>query len=348
MTVATAAEEALMDSLRRMNVEAIAQPTALAGGGNNRVYRVDTAAGPVLVKRYFRDSADPRDRLRTEFEFLQFAWSFGVRCVPRPIARDDALGIACYEFIEGKRLAPGEVGRDSVRQAMDFCQRLQSLRDTPGAKGLSGASEACFCLGDHIKCVESRVERLKKPAGDEAVRREVIEFVFTCLIPAWRVVRGRMLDEADREDWPLDHPLSPAERCLSPSDFGFHNALRQSNGRLRFIDFEYAGWDDPAKLVCDFFCQPQVPVSMEHFSTFAAAAAGSICDAGEHLRRVTSLLAVYRVKWCCIMLNVFLPDGGRRRRFAQADGESLRVQQRKQLDKAVRLYRRIAVEFLDG
>ena len=41
--------------------------------------------------------------------------------------------------------------------------------------------------------------------------------------------------------------LPKETRCLSPSDFGFHNALLEATGKLRFVDFEYAGWDDPAK-----------------------------------------------------------------------------------------------------
>ena len=36
-------------------------------------------------------------------------------------------------------------------------------------------------------------------------------------------------------------------------------ALGQPLGVVEgFIDFEYAGWDDPSKLICDFFCQPAV------------------------------------------------------------------------------------------
>ena len=62
----------------------------------------------------------------------------------------------------------------------------------------------------------------------------------------------------------MDHPLDTQESVLSPSDFGFHNALLGPDGKLCFIDFEYAGWDDPAKLICDFFCQPQTPVPQAH------------------------------------------------------------------------------------
>jgi len=51
--------------------------------------------------------------------------------------------------------------------------------------------------------------------------------------------------------------LPADETCLSPSDFGFHNALVDPSGALSFLDFEYAGRDDPAKPVSDFFCQPK-------------------------------------------------------------------------------------------
>src|SRR5258708_29751946 len=41
--------------------------------------------------------------------------------------------------------------------------------------------------------------------------------------------------------------------------FGFHNALLRPSQELCFLDFEYAGHDDPAKMVGDFFSQPAIP-----------------------------------------------------------------------------------------
>ena len=49
--------------------------------------------------------------------------------------------------------------------------------------------------------------------------------------------------------------LKKEEMIISPSDFGFHNVINKNN-KLFFIDFEYAGLDDPIKLICDFYCQP--------------------------------------------------------------------------------------------
>ena len=92
-----------------------------------------------------------------------------------------------------------------------------------------------------------------------------------------------------------------------------------------FIDFEYAGRDDPAKLVCDFFCQPAVPVPLEFYVVFRdrviAAASGDETD----VARCDLLLNAYRIKWLCIMMNEFQPDGSARRALAEGGDESARA-----------------------
>jgi hypothetical protein len=100
---------------------------------------------------------------------------------------------------------------------------------------------------------------------------------------------------------------------------------------LKFIDFEYAGWDDPAKTVCDFFCQPAVPVPREHFERFLAAVVSATGEAATR-GRAALLLPVYELKWCCIMLNEFLSVGDDRRSFARVD-ESHETRRLKQLHK---------------
>src|SRR5439155_7608032 len=101
----------------------------------------------------------------------------------------------------------------------------------------------------------------------------------------------------------------------------------------RFIDFEYAGWDDPAKLICDFFCQPAVPAPAAAFDRFARAVAAELPDPAAHFARASLLLPVYRIKWVCILLNDFLPVGGSRRAFS---GSAVEQETRKvnQLAKA--------------
>jgi hypothetical protein len=306
-------------------------PAALAierlpGGGNNRVYRIETAAGPLLLKEYFQHPADPRDRLAAEYAFMNFAWSNGVRALPQPLACDRAAGLGLYEFIAGCKLTPGEVTAAHVDGAAAFFAAVNRHRADPAAAQLPIASEACFSIAEHLACVDSRVARLATIAHESDLHREAQKLAATRLMPAWVGVRAAVAADGQ----PLDARLPIAARVLSPSDFGFHNCLVTSAG-LKFIDFEYAGWDDPAKTVCDFFCQPAVPVPGEHFERLLAAVVSATGDAGIR-DRVDLLLPVYELKWCCIMLNEFLPVGDDRRSFARAD-ESHDMRRLKQLHK---------------
>jgi len=298
----------------------------LPGGGNNRVYRVETAAGPVLLKEYYRHVADPRDRLGAEQAFSRFAWDHGVRALPRSLACDRDAGLGLYEFVAGHKLAPGEITAAHVDEAAAFLAAVNRHRGDPAAAALPLASEACFSLAEHLACVDRRVQRLAAIEPKSDLHRQAAALVADRLLPAWNTVRAA----AAADGIPLDAPLATAHRVISPSDFGFHNCLATDAG-LKYIDFEYAGWDDPAKTVCDFFCQPAVPVPREHFEPFLAAAADAAGDSGLG-DRVTLLLPVYELKWCCIMLNEFLPVGDDRRSFARAD-ESHDMRRLKQLHK---------------
>lgn len=313
----------------RAGVGPVRAVAPMAGGANNRVFRLDAAAGTFLLKSYFRHPDDPRDRLGTEFAFSRFAWESGVRCIPQPLACDSVAGLGMFEFVNGRSLRGTVIDDVAVDQAIDFFRTLNRAKDRPGAAALPRASESCFSLDDHFATVGRRVERLKAGAVDQAAA----SFIESELVPAWGQVLATARTAAAAAGLRPDRLLDPADRCLSPSDFGFHNALLAADGRLRFIDFEYAGWDDPSKLICDFFCQPAVPAPIAAFDRFAAAVAAELPAPGLHVARATLLLPVYRVKWVCIMLNEFLPVGGSRRAFSGTAAE-LEARKKDQLTKA--------------
>jgi hypothetical protein len=305
----------------------------MAGGANNRVFRLDAAAGSFLLKSYFRHPDDPRDRLGTEFAFSRFAWENGVRCIPQPLACDPPGGLGLFEFVAGRSLRGSTIDNGAVDQAIDFYRTLNRAKNHPAAAALPRASESCFSLNDHFVTVGRRVERLKAVAVADAVDLAAVSFIESELAPAWGQVLTTARAAAAAAGLRPDRPLDPTDRCLSPSDFGFHNALLAEDGRLRFIDFEYAGWDDPSKLICDFYCQPAVPAPPSAFDRFAAAAAAELPTPELHRARAALLLPVYRVKWVCIMLNEFLPVGGSRRAFSGTAAE-LEARKKDQLTKA--------------
>ena len=298
---------------------------ALAGGRNNQVFRLTLDQTPYLLKRYFRHPLDSRDRLATEFGFLDFAWNCGVTAVPRPLGQDKEAGIGLYEFISGAKIDTKSVSRDLVDQALDFIAAINRHGHRPEARRLPRASEACLDLDDHLHSAENRLKRLQNIEVSDHIDQEARSFVDYHLIPAWTRIRAGI------ETGPVPPPQP--ETLISPSDFGFHNALREEDGRVRFLDFEYAGWDDPVKLAADFVLQPEMDLSADLQVSFVQCLFSLFKQPELIFRRFLALAPVHHLKWCGILLNDFLPVSGLRRDFALNRGE--RGQRRaSQLEKA--------------
>lgn len=288
----------------------------LKGGANNRVFRVTSASSSLLLKAYFHHAGDQRDRLGAEYRFTRFAWDQGIHVVPQPFVADWEHKLGVYEFIEGRKFQPQEINESILSQTIQFYQALSQIRNHVDAGTLSPASEACFSIADHVSLVQRRIQRLGEIEATSPLNQEAITLVKTALLPLWEKVFRQVQHQLSALNLSAEQELAADERCISPSDFGFHNALLTPEQHVRFIDFEYAGWDDPAKLVCDFFCQPAIPVPFIYFDLFAEAIAASLPDPEAHIKRFHLLLPVYQIKWACIMLNNFLPVGGARRDFA--------------------------------
>lgn len=302
--------------LERNGISIRTSAELLRGGKNNRVIRLVTDEGtPVVLKVYFRSAADPRDRLKNEFSFAKLAWSQGVRSLPRPIDAEPSEQCALFEFVAGaKPHYPPTAAM--IAEALAFVQDVNRERFADAAAGLATGSEACFSIAAHMALVNKRIERLLQADADKGA----LPWIEDKLLPLWKTIEKAIPPEAASRGIDLEKTLDKQERIISPSDFGFHNAIvRAGSQHLCFHDFEYAGWDDPAKLFGDFFNQIEMPVPYE----FLAVAARSFLAFSGNQRdlawRIRSLLPVYAVKWCCIALNPFVATDAARRQFAGHD-----------------------------
>jgi len=308
-----------------------------AASGNNRVFAVNAGERRYAAKVYFRHPADNRDRLQSEYAFLSCAVRAGIQCVPKPVACDALNGIGVYEYIEGRKLEAAEIDAGCVDQAAQFILQLNRKSAHEAGRDLPNASEACFSINEHFAMVDGRIARLAGVGTADALDREAGEFV-AALTARWQQAKAQILRGAQAAG--IEPGAMLAERCISPSDFGFHNALATSDRGICFIDFEYAGWDDPAKLAGDFFSHPAVAVDAAHFDRFVETAMAYSANPAALASRARIMLPVFQVKWCCIILNEFLPDSAQRRRFADPTRD-VATRKREQLAKAVSLFERI-------
>jgi hypothetical protein len=288
--------------------------TPLPGGRNNRVWRVRAGESDLLLKRYYWAENDTRDRMGHELDFLSYLDSIGIMAAPQALAADRESRCALLEFINGVTPTISEISDADILAAAYFFNVMNAARFMNVAQALPIASEACFSLQEHVDTTQRRIGRLDQivPADDTA--RAAHAFVSETLVPLWLRVRARIIEMAP-DLGGLEETLSSQERCLSPSDFGFHNSLRTPDGRLRFVDFEYSGWDDPAKTIADFANQPDMLLDDRLGDLFRARAVDLFPDPASLTARLSLLTPLYQVKWACICLNEFLPSGSARRAF---------------------------------
>jgi hypothetical protein len=236
------------------------------------------------------------------------------------------------ELVQGTRLTLDQVNERYVQQAIEFYLRANQQLDDPATRALLPASESCFSIDEHLMKTEIRVNRLREgiQIADD-VDREAQELIMEKLLPIWYKTLQKIGGSLDKSETSEVLPLK--ERCLSPSDFGFHNALLQNDGTLRFLDFEFAGWDDPAKLIIDFANQPDMLLESRLSNLFREAVIHHHIAPKKLEKRVHLLEPIYQIKWACICMNCFLAFGRKRLQFTGGLEDEL-IMKRRQLAKA--------------
>ncbi len=327
MTSSPPDEATLRGLAERLTGQPIQSVTRIPRGGNNRLMRVVSTDGRAFaLKWYPRLAGDDRDRLGTEFGALRFLAACGEKAVPAAIAAAPDSDCALYEWIEGQ--PPEPVGEGDIIAAVEFLARLALGRTMPGAAAVAPASEACLSPAELARQLDRRHQRLAATPAPA---------IAAWLATDYRRLADRFLARAAALDWQSE--LSPALRVLSPSDFGFHNALRRPQGGLCWLDMEYFGWDDPVKGAADFLLHPGMTLSQGQRALFLARISALYPEDDGFAERLRRLYPLYGLRWSLILLNEFLPERWARR--ALAGGGEPTQRQAAQLAKAQDLLARL-------
>ena len=291
----------------------------LVGGRNNILLSVECQDNlKYVIKNY---GFDGEDRLDREWSFLSRLECSGLSCVPRPIFCDIYGRIAVFSFLPGKKLSASSISPKNIANASSFISKVARV----DVEGLREAKDAHFSFEGHVKSIEGRVNALEVASRSRHSNDEFKYFLAEELRPFWEETKRRIfLPRYDRY-W-------NTMRCfLSPSDFGFHNILH-SDSRLNFIDFEYAGQDDLAKLLSDFRLCPQINVKKNHTEIFCRNIINDLELDNGFEKRLEILTTLGRTKWVCIVLNVFLLE--KNRRISNATGSKREVMESSKLNSA--------------
>ncbi len=278
----------------------------LHGGINNHVFRCSSRDRKWVIKGYPANNKGWRDRMQAEVEFLRYAHRVAEGRVPKLINVDNALRCVVLEHIEGSAYPEGVAPpAEDIQAAEDFFLALNADLHLARQMIHLDAAEGFLNLRQHMANVRERLAQMGTKHLPAKWRAEVDTLLEKLLRVADLVENN--LEEKIRSGLVENH-LDAELRCISPSDFGFHNAIRTGNGVI-FIDFEFAGWDDPSKASIDFSLQPKVPVRRK-FTTYLKNQEPDSVRLLLHRRK--ALTPVLRLKWICIILGILHQESFRR------------------------------------
>jgi hypothetical protein len=300
-------------------------------GGNSQVYRGVCASGrSFFAKVYLRDARATRDRLAVEVASLRFCRRHGVRAVPEVLAVDEEGGSALYEYVDGEPIKSESISDSDIDHAAAFLGELRTLAGLSAADGLPPAAEAFFTWRGVLDNVQARYERIALTPERSAENRALHAFLHEEFTPAWRAARAELL----REFEDIDAEVPRSERTLSPSDFGFHNALRAPGQGIVYVDFEHFGWDDPARTAADFLLHPAHELTPERKRRFVHEFRRQFREPERLAERMRVAFRIFGLKWCLVLLNEFVLSEARQRELALGPAEELEHLLQGQLEKA--------------
>jgi len=268
-------------------------------GGNSRVFKLTTGRAVYALKKYPAD--DRRDRQGAEARALAFFARANLGRTPRLVAADESLHASLLSWIEG--VAISDVADADVAQFAQFQIDLDRAIDPDARREIGPAAEACVSGERILSHIRGRCGPL---TAFGAQLPELDALLQTRFFPALTdaEARARRAYDVLRLDFAADRPAT--EQTLIASDFGAHNALRGTDGKLTFLDFEYFGWDDPLTSIGNFVLHPGMRLAPSQRARYRDALLSHFGSA--HAERLAALLPLFALRWCAIVLSELLPE----------------------------------------
>lgn len=240
--------------LNKNGREEILSTQIIIGGVNSKITKVHTLTGNYCIKQY--NSADGKERQHREKEFLLICNNGGIMNIPRYIGSDQRNNITLMEWLEGETLEKLE--DCDIDKIGDFIGKLIMLETRKGKdNGMGNASESYRSFEDIGEATKKRIEECNLLINSKVFSQTNVEAVERTKEELKEEIERFKIKQENLELWNPDK----LKRYISPSDVGIHNTLKFGK-ELRFLDFEYAGYDDISKQIADWVMQPKQTFSV--------------------------------------------------------------------------------------
>lgn len=292
----------------------------IESGKNNLVSKIYYKNKIYIYKKYLKKNNNgiKYSRYSSETSFIQLLKKKKIKNLPSILATNSKTQESIFNYINGKKI--NKVTKNDILQCIKFIKKINQINFKKKNINFKMATESCVSIEDHIQTANKRIIILSKFSKNYGIYKDAKSFVKTKLKKKLNEVKKNIFDTFSKKE--INKKLQKKDLILSPSDFGFHNTIKK-NKKLYFFDFEYAGMDDPVKLISDFICQPDYQLNKKHISFFYQ---NILKIFPQHLgieKRLKAVIYIHRIKWCCVIISEILNKKYlERRQFA---GSSINV-----------------------
>ena len=268
-------------------------------GRNNHVYLYKEKNNKFIIKKFKNCFYTKYDRYFTEKIFIEYLKKKNIKNIPNIVGSNKKKKIIYFSYIEGKQIIRPK--KNHLNECLNFLKQINYKTTYKNFK-FQKASDACLSIKDHINTCESRINKLiiKYNYKKNNENKKIYNFLKKQIIPEFKIIKSNIKNLFTKTQ--IKKKLNNNKLILSPSDFGFHNIITKDN-QIYFIDFEYAGWDDPRKLLCDFILNPDYSISKKDkiffLTNFDQKFKTKISNSDEF--RV--ILKFHFLKWVCVIIS---------------------------------------------
>ncbi len=280
--------------------------------GDNFTYQLTTTDGTdYLLKHYFDQAEETRNRLETEVRHLRGLKKAGITQVPTPYWEKGSWAI--YEFIEGEPVDTPD--NDDLEQAVNMLLALDRQQDVLLEEQLDNAVGARLCFHDYVDSVNRKWQAVMRACQRPDGPKDILLFLMTDMEQMRQDTLNHLYLWCHREGWDKKEAFPKEKLIFSPVDFGLHNTLKKKSGEHVFVDFELSGWDDPAHLIADIFHNPEQNLSIKKKLKLLDTFAKHRKKDKDFMNRFLAVADLVAVEWIFEVLRVVVPEEMRRLQF---------------------------------
>ncbi len=274
--------------------------TNIKDGLNSDSYQLRLNNQKYFLKIFPIDKFNKHDRINSELIFSEFLRENGFKNFPNIISHDKKDRWILYKWIEGKKIK--NISKIEVKNLIEFLIKIQTFRNKVDLSIFPKASEACFSLAEHQKLISLRLENILTSVNNLFyINNKLKNAIKNDLLKKFNFANDIHKDYLSIENF-WDYELDSNEKCISPSDVGFHNIIKV-NKDLIYFDFEFSGIDDPCKLIADLMIQPDYSIPVNYVYIIKDFISLFNEKIPYFRTRLKAILDLYQIKWFCIILN---------------------------------------------